>query len=51
MLLLFKQFTIQEDKSSILLFKSKVFHMFILVVGLNLAKCKLPKGQKFVFKF
>ena len=24
--------------------------MFILVVELNLAKCRLPKGPKFVFK-
>ena len=43
--------TIQEDKSSILFFKSKEFHMFILMVELNLAKCRLPKGPKFVFKF
>ena len=34
-------------KSSILFFKSKECHMFILVVGLNLAKCRLPKGPKF----
>ena len=32
-------------------FKSKKFHMFILVVELNLGKCRLPKGPKFVFKF
>ena len=34
----------QEDKSSILFFKSKEFHMFLLVVERNLAKCRLPKG-------
>ena len=26
-------------------------YMFILVVKLNSAKCRLPKGPKFVFKF
>ena len=40
-----------NSSSSILFFKSKEFHMFILVVELNLAKCRLPKGPKFVFKF
>ena len=31
-------YPLKEDKSSILFFKSKEFHMFILVVELNLAK-------------
>ena len=51
MLLLFKQFKKIYLIKSILFFKSKEFHMFILVVDLNLAKCRLPKGPKFVFKF
>ena len=48
MLLLFKQF--KKIKVLFCSLNLKSF-MFILVVELNLAKCRLPKGPKFVFKF
>ena len=49
MLLLFKQFN--KIKVLFCSLNLKEFDMFILVVELNLAKCRLPKGPKFVFKF
>ena len=48
LLLLFKQF--KKIKVLFCSLNLKSF-MFILVVELNLAKCRLPKGPKFVFKF